>query len=218
VISVPSTFTDIQKDALEKAASDAGVNVLQLLDEAGATAATTTTLEWSADNLRQNRTQLLIDLGSSSVSLNVLSVLEGLTYSLASSHSSFIGANPIDERLIKFFAADFTKKAKVPLTMCPSSPPVDQRAEAKLRLAIEHTKRTISASPGAAACSVESLKDGMDYTGIINRMRFDVLGSPIYTAVAKEITLLASAAIDPHGVDDAPGKASLGHHSIYSER
>jgi len=114
VISAPSTFTDIQKDTLEKAASDAGVNVLQLLDEAGATAATTTTPEWSADNLRQDTTQLLIDLGSSSVSLNVLSVREGLTYSLASSHSSFIGANHIDERLIKFFAADFSKKAKVP--------------------------------------------------------------------------------------------------------
>jgi len=107
------------------------------------------------------------------------------------------------------------KRPKSP-TVCPSSPPVDQRAEAKLRLAIEHTKRTISASPGAATCSVESLKDGMDYIGIINRMRFDMLGSPIYTAVAKE--LLASAAIDPHDVDDAPGKASLGHHSIYSER
>jgi len=203
VISVPSTFTDVQKDALEKAASDAGVKVLQLLDEAGAAAATTTTPEWSAENLRHDRTQLIIDLGSSSVSLNILSVREGLAYSLASSHSSSVGANHIDDRLIKFFAADFTKKTKIPLTVCPSSSPVDQRAEAKLRLAIEHTKRTISASPGAATCSVESLKDGMDYTGSINRMRFDMLGSPIYAAVAKEIIdLLASVAIDPHDIDE----------------
>jgi heat shock protein 1/8 len=122
VISVPSTFTDVQKDALEKAASDAGVKVLQLLDEAGAAAATTTTPEWSAENLHKDRTQLIIDLGSSSVSLNVLSVREGLAYSLASSHSSSVGANHIDDRLIKFFAADFTKKT-IPLT-------VDQRAEA----------------------------------------------------------------------------------------
>jgi len=106
------------------------------------------------------------------------------------------------------------KRPKSP-TVYPSSPPVDQRAEAKLRLAIEHTKPTISASPGAAACSVESLKDGMDYTGSIKCMRFDMLGSPIYTAVAKE--LLASAAIDPHDVEDMPGKASLEHRSIHSE-
>jgi heat shock protein 1/8 len=150
VISVPSTFTDVQKDALEKAASDAGVKVLQLLDEVGAAAATTTTTtpEWSAENLHKDRTQLIIDLGSSSVSLNVLSVREGLAYSLASLHSSSVGANHIDDRLIKFFAADFAKTTKIPLTLCPSSSPVDQRAKVRLRLAIEHTKCMISASPG----------------------------------------------------------------------
>jgi hypothetical protein len=97
VISAPSTFTDIQKDALEKGASDVGVKVLQLLDEAGATAATTTTPKWSAESHHKDRTQLIIDLGSSSVSLNVLSVREGLAYSLASSHSSSVGANHIDD-------------------------------------------------------------------------------------------------------------------------
>ena len=87
--------------------------------------------------------------------------------------------------------------------MCPSTDIQDKRAEAKLRLAIEHTKRTISASPGAATCSVESLKDGLDYTGSINRMRFDMVASSVYTAVADSIiALLASAAVDAHEVDE----------------
>lgn len=47
----------------------------------------------------------------------------------------------------------------------------DRHAEAKLRLAIKHTKRTISASPGAATYSVESLKDGFDFTGSINHWK-----------------------------------------------
>ncbi|PPQ66230.1 hypothetical protein CVT26_010931 [Gymnopilus dilepis] len=205
VISVPATFTDAQRAALEKAANDAGINVLQLLDDAGAAAATTTTPLWAGENLRPDRTQLLVDVGSSSVALTLLSVREGLSYILASSNIPSIGADQIDDKLIKFFAADFTKKTKVPLTVCPApaNSPQDQRAEAKLRLAIEHTKRTISASPGAATCSVESLKDGMDYTGTINRMRFDMLASPIYAAVAKEVhTLLTSAAVDAHDVDE----------------
>ncbi|KDR73184.1 hypothetical protein GALMADRAFT_72563 [Galerina marginata CBS 339.88] len=203
VISVPSTFTDSQKTALEKAAAGAGVTVLQLLDEAGAAAATTTTSLWSGESLRPDRTQLLVDFGSSAVSLTLLAIREGLSYILASSSSSTVGADKIDDKLIKFFATDFTKKTKIPLTVCPASSAADQRAEAKLRLAIEHTKRTISASPGAATCSVESLKDGMDYTGSINRMRFDMLGSTVYAAVAGEITaLLASAAVDPHDVDE----------------
>ncbi len=75
---MPSTFTDAQKVALEKAAEDAGVTVLQLLDEAGAAAATTTTTIWSGDSLHPDRTQLLVDLGASGLSLSLLSVREGL--------------------------------------------------------------------------------------------------------------------------------------------
>ena len=99
----------------------------------------------------------------------------------ASSTTTSVGGNTIDDKLITFFANDFTKKTKTPLTVCSSNPSTaDARAEAKLRLAVEHTKRTLSASPGAATCSVESLKDGVDFTGSINRMRFDMLVRPIY--------------------------------------
>jgi len=202
VITAPTWFSDTQRAALEKAASDAGVNILQLLDEAGAAAATTTTDIWSTD-LQADRTQLVVDLGSSSLSLSLLSIREGLTYVLASSSIANVGGDQIDDKLIKFFAADFTKKTKTPLAVCPSIDIQDKRAEAKLRLAIEHTKRTISASPGAATCSVESLKDGLDYTGSINRMRFDMVASTVYTAVADSIVaLLASAAVDAHEVDE----------------
>lgn len=202
VITVPTSFSDAQKDALEKAATDAGVRVLQLLDEAGAAAVTTTSDLWSPD-LHPDRTQLIIDLGSSSLSLSLLSIRSGLAFVLAASTSSDTGGDQIDEKLIKFFAADFTKKTKTPLSVCPAKDIVDQRAEAKLRLAIEHTKRTISASPGAATCSVESLKDGLDYTGSINRMRFDMVVRNVYTSVSDAISaLLESAALDPHLVDE----------------
>ncbi|KAG6849592.1 hypothetical protein H0H93_007114 [Arthromyces matolae] len=202
VITVPTAFTDAQKDALEKAANAAGVRVLQLLDEAGAAAVTTTSDIWAAE-LPSDRTQLIVDLGSSSLSLTLLSIRHGLAFVLGSSYTTSINADQIDDKLIKFFASEFTKKTKVPLTVCPSSGVADTRAEARFRLAIEHTKRTISASPGAATCSVESLKDGVDYTGAVNRMRFDLLVRPVYTSVASSITsLLQSAGIDAHEVDE----------------
>ena len=69
---------------------------------------------------------------------------------------------------------DLTKKNKNLLIVCPSADISDKRAEAKLGLAIEHTRRTINAS-NAATCFVESfLKDGVDYTGSINRMRWEI--------------------------------------------
>ncbi|KAJ3992348.1 Hsp70 protein-domain-containing protein [Lentinula boryana] len=203
VITVPAIFTETQKDALEKAAADAGITVYQLLEEPAAVAAVTTTEAWSS-TLPADRTQLIIDVGSSSLSLSLLALREGLVHVLASSSSTSIGGDAIDAKLVSFFANEFTKKTKTPLTVCSENPSTaDARAEAKLRLAVEHTKRTVSASPGAATCSVESLKDGVDFTGTVNRLRFDMLVRPIYDSIARSIVdLLASANVDAHQVDE----------------
>ncbi|TFK33773.1 Hsp70 protein-domain-containing protein [Crucibulum laeve] len=214
VITIPTWFDTTQRAALAKAASDAGIPVLQLLEEAGAAAGTTTTPDWSSDaDLPQDRTQLIIDVGASSVNLTLLSLRSGLSYVLASSTTPNLGGDLIDDRIIKHFATEFTKKTKVPLTVCPATDAADKRAEAKLRLAIEHTKRTVSASPGAATCSVESLKDGVDFTGSINRLRFDMVARPVYQSIVDAVSaLLSGAAVDPHDVNEivyVGGTASL---------
>ncbi|KIK97915.1 hypothetical protein PAXRUDRAFT_824451 [Paxillus rubicundulus Ve08.2h10] len=210
VISVPSWFDDAQREALSKAAEEAGIPVLQLLDDAGAAAVCTSQ---SADDVPGDRTQLIVDLGASSLELSLLSIREGLAYSLATLSDSSVGGDEIDSKLIKFFSKEFTKKTKTPLTVAPATNPLDKRAEAKLRLAVEHTKRTLSASPGAATCSVESLRDGLDYTGSINRLRFDMEVRSIYDKVyAKVKELAASAEIDLYDIDEIVyigGSASL---------
>ncbi|KAH0826371.1 hypothetical protein J3R83DRAFT_5333 [Lanmaoa asiatica] len=171
VIAIPSWFDDAQRKALSKAADDAGIHVLQLLDDAGAVAACTSE---SADGVPSDRTQLIVDLGASSLELSLLSIREGLAYALATLSDPTIATNS-----------------------------QDKRAEAKLRLAVEHTKRTLSASPGAATCSIESLKDGLDYTGSINRLRFDMEVRSIYDKVSAKIKELAeSAEIDLYDIDE----------------
>lgn len=200
VISVPAWFDDVQRAALSKAAENAGVKVLQLLDEAGAVAVATSD---QASELAPDRTQLIVDLGSSSLELSLLSMREGLAYSLATLSDSTIGGDQIDAKLIKFFAKEFTKKTKTPLTVAPATNPLDKRAEAKLLLAVEHTKRTLSASPGAATCSVESLKDGLDFTGSINRMRFDMEVRPVYNQVYTKVKeLVEGVGLDLYNVDE----------------
>lgn len=200
VISTPSWFDDAQREAVIKAAEDAGIHVLQLLDDAGAVAVCTAA---GSEEIPSDRTQLIVDLGASSLELSILSIREGLAYSLATISDSSVGGDEIDSKLIKFFAKEFTKKTKTPLTVAPASDPLDKRAEAKLRLAVEHTKRTLSASPGAATCSVESLKDGLDYTGSINRLRFDMEVRSVYDKVyARVKELAASAGTDLYDIDE----------------
>ncbi|KAL6305706.1 actin-like ATPase domain-containing protein [Sparassis latifolia] len=202
VISVPAWFEEAQKVALEEAAAEAGINVLQLLEEAGA-AAVTTTFGPPAEGLKADRTQLLVDLGSSGLELSLLSIRDGLAYSLATLSDHSVGGDAIDNKLMKYFAKEFTKKTKTPLVVCPAGDAQDRRAEAKLRLAVEHTKRTISASPGTATCSVESLKDGLDFTGSITRLRFDMEVRSVYeTVLARVRELVAVAGLDLYDVDE----------------
>ncbi|KAI0344367.1 actin-like ATPase domain-containing protein [Trametopsis cervina] len=214
VISVPAWFTDAQKKALEAAASDAGVKVLQLLEEDGA-ASVAALSNPPTPELSEDRTQLVVDLGSSALELSLLSIRQGLIHSLATSSDHSVGGDAIDSKLIKFFAKEFTKKTKISLTVAPApaDSKQDQRAEAKLRLAVEHTKRTVSASTGPATCSVESLKDGADYTGSINRLRFDIEMKSIYASVSAQAKqLVESAGLDLYDVDEivyVGGSASL---------
>ena len=204
VIAIPNWFEEIQREALIKAVEDTGIKVLQLIDDIAAAALQSITIPASPD-LKEDRTQLVVDVGSSSLSLSVLSIRQGLIYPLASSSDPTTGADLIDDKLIKFFAKDFTKKTKVTLSLpvIGSSSAADKRAEAKLRLAIEHTKRTISASPGAATCSVESLKDGYDLSGTINRMRFDMEAREVYTKIAGSVRkLVTDAGLDLYDIDE----------------
>jgi heat shock protein 1/8 len=226
VLTVPGWFAPVQMDALQEAASAAGIRVLQLLEDAGAaalcvatnTSATTTTTAQSSGP----DTQLVVDLGASSLSLSLLSVRQGLFHHLTppAHHLEDAGGDAIDDRLLKFFAKDFTKKTSVQLKVAPaaSDAVADLRAEARLRLALLHTKRTIAASSfgggsSTATCAVESLKDGLDYTGSINRLRFDMEAAPIFaTVVARASELLQRAGLDWVQVDEvvyAGGSACL---------
>ncbi|KAK2464936.1 hypothetical protein APHAL10511_003012 [Amanita phalloides] len=213
VITVPSFFTPAQRSALLRAAKDASVPVFQLLDEAGAAALTTLSPSWSPTHpLAPDRTQLLIDVGHSSTTLTLIALRGGLILPLASSAHQ-IGGHTLDALLLKHFCAEFAKKTKTPLA---ANDPNDSRSIQKLLLSLEHTKRTISASPSAASLSIESLKAGIDYTTTINRMRFDLLARPFYTSVSEAVlALLAStlpAPTDPTAVDEmvyVGGTASL---------
>lgn len=214
VLTVPGWFAPVQLEALREAASAAGIRVLQLLEDAGAAAlcASANVSTIATTDVGPDRTQLVVDLGASSSSLSLLAVRQGLFHHLTqpAHHLEDVGGDVIDDRLLKFFAKDFTKKTSVPLKVAPaaSDAVADLRAEARLRLALLHTKRTVAASSvgsgsSTATCAVESLKDGLDYTGSINRMRFDMEAAPIYASVvARAGELIQRAGLDWVQVDE----------------
>lgn len=199
VITIPSHFSQNARNALRAAAESAGVHVLQLLEDAAAASLAYASLQHPPTN---DTLSLVLDLGASGLDLTLLSLKQGLVHVIESSYTPNIGGDAIDDQLVAFFAKDFTKKTKVPL-LPTSTDPQDLRAIMKLRLAVEHTKRTLSASPGAASCSVESLKDGLDFSGTINRLRFDIEVKRIYAAINDAVKrLLETAEIDTALLDE----------------
>ncbi|EJD46476.1 actin-like ATPase domain-containing protein [Auricularia subglabra TFB-10046 SS5] len=202
VLAVPTWFSPEARAALTEAAEAAGIHVLQLLDEPGAAAL--------LPRQDTDQTVLVLDAGASGVPLALLALRAGLAHVLGSSTTPGCGAKAIDDRLVAFFAKEFMKKTKTPLVL-PAQNEEDARAERKLRLAVDATKRTLSAGVGgAAACSVESLKAGLDLAGSINRLRFDLSIYPLtsirrFSDVSEQYTnTTSSAPIIKHPDSDLP--------------
>ena len=184
VLSIPADFSDAQVAATVNAAEAAGIKVLQTVTEAAAalTAYHSTLLndEESQAAPGVDRNSVVLDVGGSSTSVTVVAVRDGLFVPLATVHDASLGGELFDEKLMDWFAKEFTKKTRVPLEKS------NHRALMKLRLAVEVTKKSLSAS-NSAPCSVESLAEGMDFHGSVNRTRFDLLAGSIYDRIVAKI-------------------------------
>ncbi|GAA5997808.1 ribosome-associated complex protein SSZ1 [Rhodotorula paludigena] len=197
VLTVPSDFSDAQVQALLAAAQEAGVKVVQTIPEAAAALTAYAATEISdAPKLPIDRNTVVLDVGATSTIATVVAVRDGLFHPLASASDRALGGDLFDEKLMDWFGKEFTKKTKV--TVEPSN----HRAQMKLRLAVEVTKKSLSAST-SAPCSVESLADGLDFHGTVNRMRFDLLASSIYARiVAKVREAVEQAQLDPLDISE----------------
>lgn len=227
VLAVPLSWTSKQMEALKVAAKDAGLIVLQVLP---APAATVTAYGLTAPRAggqlpdhpdaieggsvesqydvgtELDRNVAVVDVGGSSTAVTVLSARAGIYSLLSSVTEAGLGGKQVDDALVAFFAKEFTKKTKVPVEEN------NARAWAKLRNEAEVTKRALSAS-SSAQCAVESLAEGVDFAGPINRIRLDLLAAPVYNkVVAKVQEALSQAGLEACQVDEvvlAGGSARL---------
>lgn len=190
VMAVPSYFTDAQREALVKAAEDAGINVLQLIHESAAAA-----LAYDAVKDTKDKLVVVCDFGGHSLDVTALSVRSGLYMILATAHDTKLGGSSFDDLLINHFSAEFKKKSKVDISQ-------NRKALAKLRGAVELTKKMLS-SANSAPCFVESLAEGLDFHGTINRMRFEILSNKVFAKALDVIRdVLSKADLDASEIDE----------------
>ncbi|KAI8816729.1 heat shock protein 70 family [Fimicolochytrium jonesii] len=178
VISTPVYFADAEREALLKAVQEAGFGSAYTVHEPVAAAlAYDKVAELNAASngekltVKKDKLVVVLDLGGHQFNATVLSSNNGLYTIIASEDDEHLGGEEFDEILMKFVASDFKRKTKMDIGN-------NRRARAKLQKACEQTKRALTRQDNAP-CSVESLFEGQDYHGTVNRMRFESLADSL---------------------------------------
>ena len=156
VMSVPSYFTEEQREELKQAATDAGIKIIQMIHESAAVALAYGIGHNSSSKDPQDKTVIVCDMGAHSFDVTVLNVRSGIYSILATAHDTKLGGASFDENLLNHFVTEFKKKNKVDISD-------NRKALAKLRAACEVTKKSLS-SANSAPCFVESLAEGLTST------------------------------------------------------
>ena len=177
VISVPTNFTEEQKEALKKASKAAGVEVLQMISEP-----TAAVLAYDARPEAELKDKIILvaDLGGTRSDVAVIASRGGTYSILSTSHDYETAGAQLDQILVDHFAKEFMKKNK------NTDPRQNARSLAKLKLEAEATKKALSLG-GNASLSVESLADGADFASTINRTRYEMLASKVFGSFTRII-------------------------------
>jgi len=174
VISVPSYFSDVQRQALLDAASIAGISVLRLMNEHTATALSYGIYRSGEFDADKPTTVAFVSMGHTLFSVSIVQFVRGKLTVLCEK-SDKVGGRDMDECLMKVFAGQFQKKHGC-------APLSDKKAAFKLEDAVNKTKKVLSANYEAGV-SVECLMDDHDFGSNINREDFEKMCQPMMDRV-----------------------------------
>lgn len=194
VITVPTNFADAQKEALSKAAKEAGIEVLQFVNEP---VAAVLAYDARPDAKVADKIIVVADLGGTRSDVAVVASRGGIYTILATIHDYEVTGLKLDQVLIDYFAKEFLKKNK-----SADDPRENERGLAKLKLECEAVKKALSIGT-SASFSVESLVGGIDFTATINRTRYDLLGNKLFAAFSRLVLhAVEKAQLDPLDISE----------------
>jgi molecular chaperone DnaK len=131
VITVPAYYNDSQRQATKDAGAIAGLEVLRIINEPTAAA-----LAYGIDKGNEH-TILVFDLGGGTFDVSILELGDGIFEVKATNGNNKLGGDDFDERIVKWFIAEFKKETGIDLSK-------DRMAEQRLREAAEKAKIELS--------------------------------------------------------------------------
>lgn len=196
VIAVPTDFGDDRRSALTKVAQDAGIKVLQLVNEpTAALLAHVSAQQQASGNPVEDKIYVVADFGGTRSDGAVIASRGGIFTILATQHDFELGGYKLDEALSEFVAKNFEKEHGV-------DPMKETRAIAKLMAESEVARKTLS-NTTSSNFAIESLASGIDYRTTINRLRFELAARPVFNRFVSFVeNLVKKAELDVLDVDE----------------
>ncbi|CZR58876.1 probable heat shock protein HSP70 (regulator protein involved in pleiotropic drug resistance) [Phialocephala subalpina] len=192
VITVPTNFSEKQKEALTKSANGAGLEVLQLIHEP---VAALLAYDARPESKVSDKTVVVADLGGTRSDVAVIASRGGMYTILATAHDYEYAGSSLDKVLMDHFAKEFIK-------WNATDPRENARSLAKLKLESEATKKALSIGTNANF-SVESLAEGIDFTSTINRMRYETIARKVFEGFNRLIEgVVKKAGLDVLDIDE----------------
>ncbi|KAL8794735.1 MAG: hypothetical protein Q9195_002689 [Heterodermia aff. obscurata] len=208
VLTIPTNFSDEQKDALSESAKNAGIEILQFISEP---VAAVLAYDARAEAIISDKIIVVADLGGIRSDVAVVASRGGMYSILSTAHDYETAGTQLDQVLIDHFAKEFIKKHK-------TDPRQNERSLAKLKLEAEATKKALSLG-SSASLSVESLADGVDFSSTINRTRYELLGGKVFSGFTRLIEeAVRKADLDVLDIDEVILSGGTSHTPVIARR
>ncbi|KAH9307619.1 hypothetical protein KI387_035530 [Taxus chinensis] len=194
VITVPAYFSDAQRQATRDAATIAGLNVLQIMNEPIAAA-----IAYGLDNKSNSSSQakfiLVFDLGGGTFDISLLSIKKNVFKVVATDGDSHLGGSDFDNNLVDYCSQKFKQKYNGDISRNP-------RALRRLLTACERAKKCLS-SAMETVIELESLSEDKDFRITITRTQFEELNMELFQKCIKSVDkCLAGAKVLRSEVED----------------
>ncbi|XP_046978321.1 97 kDa heat shock protein isoform X3 [Vanessa cardui] len=196
VISVPSYFTNAERNALLDAATIAGLNVLRLMNETSATALAYGIYKQDLPAPEEKpRNVVFVDFGHSSLQVAACAFNKGKLRVLATSTDPFCGGRDIDMALAEYFCQDFMTRYKLDARK-------NQRAFLRLLQEVEKIKKQMSANSTRLPLNIECFMEERDVTGEMQRPQMEQICAETFNRVERTLRgILHNAKLRPEDIN-----------------
>ncbi|KIJ60075.1 hypothetical protein HYDPIDRAFT_32650 [Hydnomerulius pinastri MD-312] len=176
VIAVPGWYTDVQRRAIQDAASIAGLNTLRVINDTTAVALGWGITKTDLPESDNPRNIMFVDVGHSSMSVSVVAFSKGQLVVKSAAYDRHLGGRDIDFALLKHFATEFKTKYKIDVLSSP-------KAMFRLAVGCERLKKVLSAN-SEAPLSVESIMNDVDASSKLTREAYEELIASVLDRIA----------------------------------